>query len=285
MSRQQKTKTTGSSFSSFIYMSLWFMGAIGALAYMAFLMENTDLNLKPFASTIDAKVAANQKSQKTEKLLTDIRDGIGQTNHSLKQLNLKYYGLDNQVANLRKDVEVLAQNNSKLTQKVRRIETVALPKTSQKQLNKVDVTNTDITGSLIPLNKTKSIAKKKTTVKAKKKLATKKSNITKPILKLNPKKSGKGEKQQITQTQFAVSLGNFQNIKQLKRAWAKLNKKYNSALSSLKPRYITIVVNNQPKYKLVSGPLKNALDAAKICFHLQQAKTYCKQTIYQGSDI
>jgi hypothetical protein len=261
-------------------MSLWFMGAIGALAYMAFLMENTDLNLKPFASTIDAKLAANQKSHKTEKLLTDIRDGIGQTNHSLKQLNLKYYGLDNQVANLRKDVEVLAQNNSKLTQKVRRIETVTLPKTSQKQLDKID-----ITGSLIPLNKTKSIANKKTAAKAKKKLDTKKSNITKPILKLNPKTLGKAEKQQITQTQFAVSLGNFQNIKQLKRAWAKLNKKYNSALSSLKPRYITIVVNNQPKYKLVSGPLKNALDAAKICFHLQQAKTYCKQTIYQGSDI
>lgn len=280
MSRQQKNKATGSSFSSFIYMSLWFMGAIGALAYMAFLMENTDLNLKPFATTIDAKVAAKQNSQKTEKLLTDIRDGIGQTNHSLKQLNLKYYGLDNQVANLRKDVEVLAQNNSKLTQKVRRIEAVALPKTSQKQLDKID-----ITGSLIPLNKTKSIAQKKTAVKAKEKLETKKSNITKPILKLTPKKLGKVEKQQITQTQFAVSLGNFQNIKQLKRAWAKLNKKYKSALSPLKPRYITIVVNNQPKYKLVSGPLKNALDAAKICFHLQQAKTYCKQTIYQGSDI
>ncbi len=256
------------------------MGAIGALAYMAFLMENTDLNLKPFATTIDAKVAAKQTSKKTEKLLTDIRDGIGQTNHSLKQLNLKYYGLDNQVANLRKDVEVLAQNNSKLTQKVRRIEAVALPKTSQKQLDKID-----ITGSLIPLNKTKSIAQKKTAVKAKEKLETKKSNITKPILKLTPKKLGKVEKQQITQTQFAVSLGNFQNIKQLKRAWAKLNKKYKSALSPLKPRYITIVVNNQPKYKLVSGPLKNALDAAKICFHLQQAKTYCKQTIYQGSDI
>lgn len=277
MNKQQKTSSTGSSFTSFIYMSLWFMGAIGAIAYMAFLMENTDLNLKPFATTVEA----NQTSKKTEKLLTDIRDGIGQTNHSLKQLNVKYYGLDNQVADLRKDVEVLAKNNSNLSKKVRRIETATLPRTSQKPLDKID-----ITGSLVPLSKTKSIVQKKTAAKTQnKKSESKKSKISKPIMKPKTKKLGKAGQQQITQTQFAVSLGNFQNIKQLKRAWAKLNKKYKSALSPLKPRYITIVVNNQPKYKLVSGPLKNALDAAKICFHLQQAKTYCKQTIYQGSAI
>ncbi len=253
------------------------MGAIGAIAYMAFLMENTDLNLKPFATTIEA----NQKSKKTEKLLTDIRDGIGQTNHSLKQLNVIYYGLDNQVADLSRDVEVLALNNSNLSKKVRRIETATLPRTSQKPLDKIN-----ITGSLVPLSKTRSIAQKKTAAKTqKKKSESKKSKISKPVMKPKTKKLGKAGLQQITQTQFAVSLGNFQNIKQLKRAWAKLNKKYKSALSPLKPRYITIVVNNQPKYKLVSGPLKNALDAAKICFHLQQAKTYCKQTIYQGSAI
>jgi|GEM_PF-7103867 len=277
MNKQQKTSSTGSSFTSFIYMSLWFMGAIGAIAYMAFLMENTDLNLKPFATTVEA----NQTSKKTEKLLTDIRDGIGQTNHSLKQLNVKYYGLDNQVADLRKDVEVLAKNTSNLSKKVRRIETATLPRTSQKPLEKID-----ITGSLVPLSKTKSIVQKKTAAKTQnKKSESKKSKISKPVMKPKAKKLGKAGQQQITQTQFAVSLGNFQNIKQLKRAWAKLNKKYKSALSPLKPRYITIVVNNQPKYKLVSGPLKNALDAAKICFHLQQAKTYCKQTIYQGSAI
>lgn len=277
MSKHQKTMQTGSSFSSFIYMSLWFLSAIGALAYMAFLMDNTDLDLKPFATTVDA----NQTTQKTEKLLADIKDGIGQTNHTLKQLNVKYYGLDNQVAELRKEVDSLSRNNSKLSQKVRQIETATLPKTSQKQLDKIE-----ITGSVIPLSKTKSVAKKETHRTAKKnKLDNKKSNIIKPVMKLKPKSLDKKRAGQITQTQFAISLGNFQNIKQLKKAWAKLNKKYKSALSPLKPRYVTIVVNNQAKYKLVSGPLKNALDAAKICFHLQQAKTYCKQTIYQGSDI
>lgn len=277
MSKHQKTMQTGSSFSSFIYMSLWFLSAIGALAYMAFLMDNTDLDLKPFATTVDA----NQTTQKTEKLLADIKDGIGQTNHTLKQLNVKYYGLDNQVAELRKEVDSLSRNNSKLSQKVRQIETATLPKTSQKQLDKIE-----ITGSVIPLSKTKSVAKKETNHTAKKnKLDNKKSNIIKPVMKLKPKSLDKKRAGQITQTQFAISLGNFQNIKQLKKAWAKLNKKYKSALSPLKPRYVTIVVNNQAKYKLVSGPLKNALDAAKICFHLQQAKTYCKQTIYQGSDI
>ncbi len=271
MSKHQKNTSTGSSFSSFIYMSLWFLSAIGALAYMAFLMDNTDLNLKPFATTIEA----NQTSEKTEKLLVDIKEGIGQTNHTLKQLNVKYYGLDNQVAELRKEVADLSKSNAKLSQKVRIIETATLPKTSQKALDKIEVT-----GSVIPLSKTKTIAKNKTAQKQKKK-----SNIAKPVMKLTPKQLDKKKARQITQTQFAISLGNFQNIKQLKKAWAKLNKKYKSALSPLKPRYVTIVVNNQAKYKLVSGPLKNALDAAKICFHLQQAKTYCKQTIYQGSEI
>lgn len=259
-------------------MSLWCIGAIGALAYMAFLMDRTDLNLRPLAKTVEA----NTTPPKTEKLLTDIRDGIGQTNHALKQLNVKYYGLDNQVAILRKNIDVLNNKQSTLSKRVSQVEEVTTPKTSQKQQSKKAIASNqlekiDVTGSVIPLSKTKTIAngqKKKT------------ASIVRPVIKQRLEKSDKLNKStQITQTQFAISLGNFQNIKQLKRAWVKLNKKYKSALTQLKPRYVTIVVNNKPKYKLVSGPLKNALDAAKICFHLQQAKTYCKQTIYQGSDI
>ena len=278
MNKQVNTNPKGSSFSSFIYMSLWFIGAIGALAYMAFLMDSTDLNLRPLAKT----VAANKTPAKTEKLLTDIRDGIGQTNHALKQLNVKYYGLDDQVANLRKNIDVLNKKQSTLSKRVSQVEQLTSPKTSQKQQSEKSIASNqlekiDVTGSVIPLSKTKIIAKGQ-----KKKTAS----IVRPVIKQKLEKSDKLNKStQITQTQFAISLGNFQNIKQLKRAWARLNKKYKSALTQLKPRYVTIVVNNQAQYKLVSGPLKNALDAAKICYHLQQAKTYCKQTIYQGSDI
>lgn len=278
MNKQVNTNPKGSSFSSFIYMSLWFIGAIGALAYMAFLMDSTDLNLRPLAKT----VADNKTPAKTEKLLTDIRDGIGQTNHALKQLNVKYYGLDDQVANLRKNIDVLNKKQSTLSKRVSQVEQLTSPKTSQKQQSEKSIASNqlekiDVTGSVIPLSKTKIIAKGQ-----KKKTAS----IVRPVIKQKLEKSDKLNKStQITQTQFAISLGNFQNIKQLKRAWARLNKKYKSALTQLKPRYVTIVVNNQAQYKLVSGPLKNALDAAKICFHLQQAKTYCKQTIYQGSDI
>lgn len=278
MNKQVNTNPKGSSFSSFIYMSLWFIGAIGALAYMAFLMDSTDLNLRPLAKT----VADNKTPAKTEKLLTDIRDGIGQTNHALKQLNVKYYGLDDQVANLRKNIDVLNKKQSTLSKRVSQVEQLTSPKTSQKQQSEKSIASNqlekiDVTGSVIPLSKTKIIAKGQ-----KKKTAS----IVRPVIKQQLEKSDKLNKStQITQTQFAISLGNFQNIKQLKRAWARLNKKYKSALTQLKPRYVTIVVNNQAQYKLVSGPLKNALDAAKICFHLQQAKTYCKQTIYQGSDI
>ena len=283
MNKQVKTNPKGSSFSSFIDMSLWFIGAMGALAYMAFLMESTDLNLRPLAKTVNA----TKTPEKTEKLLTDIRDGIGQTNHALKQLNVKYYGLDDQVDHLRKNINALNSKQSDLSKRVSRIEQLTSAKTSQKQQNQKSIASAqlekiDVTGSVIALNNTKTIAKvqKKKTV-----------SIVPPVIKRNlieqtSEKSEKSDKStQISQTQFAVSLGNFQNIKQLKRAWANLNKKYKSTLTHLKPRYVTIVVNNQPQYKLVSGPLKNALDAAKICFHLQQAKTYCKQTIYQGSDI
>lgn len=269
MSKRQNKSSKGSRASSFLYMALWLTCAMAAIAYMSFLVENTDMNLKPFV-TVDN--STNQP--RTEKLLSDIRDGIGQTNHSLKQLNVKYYGLDSQVTELRRDVEVLAQNNSKLSKKVRRIEAKTNPNLSLKQIDK-----TEITGSVIPLPKTKNILKNKK--KLKEKQTAKQKSKNKKLSKL--KKLDR--KNNITQTQFAVALGNYQNLPQLKKAWAKLNRKYNNALNSLSPRYITIVVNNQAKYKLVSGPLKNALDAAKICFHLQQSKTYCKQTVYQGSNI
>ena len=278
MNKQVKTSPKETSFSSFIYMTLWFFGAIGALAYMAFLMDKTDLNLQPFATTVEA----NKTPAKTEKLLKDIKDGIGQTNHALKQLNMKYYGLDDQVADLRSNLNSMSQKQSLLSKRINQLEGESTPKLSQAQQSLKKLANNqldkiDVTGTIIPLSKTKKIGTKEKRTAAK---------IVPPIIKQKLKKSNKIKKSTlITQTQFAVSLGNYKNIKQLKRAWAKLNKKYNSALKPLKPRYVTIVVNNKPQYKLVSGPLKNALDAAKICFHLQQAKTYCRQTVYQGSDI
>lgn len=287
-------------------MTLWVLSAMGAIGYMAYLMEHTTPELKKRTTAI-----ISPQPDSKDLALTKIREQLDKTSKSIKEMSVKYYGLDNQIAELNSNVKALKANNNRLHSRVHTIESSINP---------------TVTGSIkqIPPEKTtaKSTVAKSTISKTKleiqkvlqkdQKLISKKSvesenvgpptRITPELKNSEPEKqeAEKSEQQlalnimpmpirkqkpEITRTQFAIALGNYPDLDRLKKAWQLLVKKYDSTLSPLQPRYITMVVDNQAQYKLVSGPLNNALDAAKICFHLQQSKTYCKQTVYLGSDI
>lgn len=306
MSKLAKEK---SSVSSILYMTLWIFCAMGAVAYIAFLIENTSPNLNLSTAALQSDI----KPERAETLLSEIRDGIGQTNQSLRQLNVKYYGLDKEISSLQKNVATLSESNTILNSRVKLIEQTIDPdknwitgsvqkteKTKVKALNNPDMDTLKSVHNALTANdvinqqnqnpnklqpqilQTRSILsadKSKTNTADMEQLAMNQIIMDNmPIKKTDAAPS-------ITRTQFAVSLGNYPDINRLKKAWSVLNKKYSNVLGNLQPRYITMVIDNNAQYQLVSGPINNALDAAKICFHLQQSKTYCKQTIYVGSNI
>ena len=261
----RKSPQNGSS--SLIYMSLWLLAASAAIAYITTIINDPRQNT-------DNKYAAfipGSGISKTEKQLKNIEKSLNNSNRQLGRLNNNYYVLESKIGNLQHAITELDHHKSSLSNKVSRIEE----------------TLGSVTGAL-PTEKKKSIKaplqeKKPLITTIVKKTPAQSSEIPLPILQKQQQAIIK--QPQLSHTQFALELGNYASIKQLKSAWARLSSKHSSALRPLKPRYITIVVNNQARYKLVSGPVRNALDAAKICYHLQQSKVSCQQTIYHGSDI
>ena len=262
----QKSPPQRSS-SPLIYMSFWILAAGAAIAYI------TTLAKKPTSNSQDKYAAFKPGNgiSKTEKQLKHITTTLEQSNQQLGKLNNNYYVLDTKIGNLQHAIRQLDQQKSTLTTKVSQIEetlgsvTGAIGPKPKKDNKKT------------PQAKKQQVAISTTVLKAK----PQRSAIPLPILRRQHKNSPP----QLSHTQFALELGDYASIKKLKSTWAHYASKHASALGPLKPRYVTIVVNNRPRYKLISGPLRNALDAAKICYHLQQSNINCQQTIYHGSDI
>jgi hypothetical protein len=209
---------------------------------------------------------------------------------------VKYYALENRINNISNRLSLI-QSNIK-PQNAPFTSGLDDPELNTGAINTIDSSNKkrDAKKLEIPLRKdaiSHSLEQHKKDQAAKKasdnsrmaeqKLAANRLELTKhPIEKEQPKKNANPT---IMRTMFAVSLGHYPDLKNLKNAWKQLNKKHSTALGTLKPRYITLVIDNKPVYQLVSGPLDQAKDAAKICNYLQQMKTYCRQTVFHGSDL
>lgn len=281
-------------------MSLWVLAAIGAITYITMLatgslpqqLHNT---MKPAEQPLLARDIAGTalKTRESETLLREIKSTLNRTNNSLKQLNVKYFALENRITTVERQNIQEQQTRQKqdddnpltgaLSAADRKItppnSTGAITRKTPPALQETPKADDNPAEIPAPIAKPKPLEKS-----IEKKVAA--AIIEKPIIK-NPV-AAKPEKQQgpvIMRTMFAVSLGNFPDLTQLKKAWASLSKKHQNALGTLKPRYLTLVVENQPQYQLITGPLANALEAAKICYYLQQMKTYCRQTVFHGTDI
>lgn len=275
-------------------MTVWIFAAFAAIGYITTLM-----NKVPLTNALTVKAPEKKpiiKKDSLEKKLAKIQSGVTLSNHQIKQLNIKHYALEQQISALKGSVAKFKNTTSTLNSKIESLEqnieqnigpiTGALGRNEKNNTNiktKSPAQDLVLKAPMVkpPLDQTTNFKLEKP--EAKQQLAA--LNVPIPKLLSQQPEIEKKPTPQIIRTMFAVSLGNYPDLRRLKKAWGQLNKKYKSALGALKPRYVTLVVNNKPQYQLVTGPLLNALDAAKICYHLQQSKTYCKQTIFQGSDI
>ncbi len=273
------SKKSSGTKSSWGYMLVWgiigllSVGYIGSLFDPSKIMNAQKPSLREDKTVVIEKHLAQIKKQ--------IKSSDDLSNLQLKQLNAKYANFEQKLFALNAKLSILDTDNKNLTKRFAQIEesigpiTGALAKqASEKQT--MSPIGQKITPAKIMVQevKPKPVEEPKTGVK----LA---ANIPIPVLRQHQK----SKKPQLIRTQFAVSLGNFQDLQQLRKAWQVRADQFGSALGHLKPRFITLVVDNKPRYELITGPLDNALDAAKICYHLQQNKAYCKQSIYQGSEI
>ncbi len=290
-----QAKRQSSSGSSFLYITLWIVAALGAMGYIANLMINTMPSQTAVQTAMSTPAQQPKEKMVIENHLKGIQSTIALSNKQLKELNNKYYALENKIDKVNGKVAQFNKDHTALAKRIKKIEenlgsvtgTLAKPlinvktalntKSQDKQGNNLQGAGLDTQKIEKQINQTTPPVEERA-----------KKQIPIPIL-LQAQPPLKSEmipfKPEVTRTMFAVSLGNYPDLKKLKNAWVRLTTKYSSSLAALNPRYVTLVVDNKPQYKLVTGPLPNALDAAKICYHLQQLKTYCKQTVYQGSDI
>lgn len=262
--RATKQNTPSPSSSSLIYMSLWLIAAGAAIAYIASIVNNPEINAENKYAAFIPKPPVSQKDAQ----LNDIKQTLSKANTQLTKLNNNYYVLETKLSSVEQAISELDGQKQTLAVKV----------------NQLQDTLGSVTGALgntprtIKTKETRPL--QKTALKPKIPAKTIKQ-IPLPILL----KDQKTAKPQLLRTHFAITLGNYASINHLKTAWKHLSTKHKPLLGPLSARYLTIVVDNHPRYKLVTGPIKNALDAAKMCTQLQQANIACAQTTYQGTDI
>jgi len=265
--------------SSWGYMLVWIIAGLFAIGYIGSLFDPSKImNAQKPSLREDRTVVIEKHLAQIKKQIKSSND---LSNHTLNQFDAKYANLEQRIYALHSKLSKLDDDNKNLAKRFVQIEESIGPVTGalakqDKQKTITPPVSQEIKAAKVLVQEVKP----QTNVKPKKvvKLA---SNIPVPILRQHQKP----KQPQLVRTQFAISLGNYQNLQQLQKAWHKRVEQYGSALGHLKPRYVTLVVENKPQYELISGPLTNALDAAKICYHLLQGKAYCKQTIYQGSEI
>lgn len=321
-----KNRTQRSTITGFVYNSLWFLAAIGAIAYITHLaMDNHAPSHKTLVTTPPVEDIQSYSELKS------IKSSIGRISHQMKQLNAKYYLLEEKIETVSMKTEVIDRKTSDQGKKISTIDdriglvTGALAKAETNNKKTPQIKSADKAGKPKPpaiadkpaiqkpfvelaadALKEKTPGPTRITPKEKplitrqnpqieeeittedivqklaaRKMAMKTGDIPMPIRL----KRTNNPQPEILKTSFAVTLGAFSNLTEMKAAWGQLRAKHPQALSTLKPRYVTIVVDNAPRYQLVSGPLNNALDAARICYQLQLAKRYCKQSLYLGSDL
>lgn len=290
-----------SSNASFFYMFLWTLAAIGAITYIALLANHSLPDYLAAAKKTEANsllIASQVEEEETrrEQRVSALNSALSETNNSLKQLNVRYYALESRLNRLDKTVKagqpslVPAPPTPGERKDISALDDAALETGALREAGKEGVRegpNKKIAiAEDLPVLKQQAAPRLKEPAAplAGKQLAVN-SKLPEPAAKQKSGIEPAIEAPTIMRTMFAVSLGNYDDLTKLKTAWQQLAKKHKSALGNLRPRYVTYVIDNKPVYQLVSGPLPNALDAAKICVYLQDRKTYCRQTIFHGSDI
>lgn len=249
----------------------WGVLAFAAIGYIANLMQADSIQIAQ--SQLNKK--HNNKLGEETKALDKINAQLSLTRRSLKQLDRKNQLILSRLKQVENDLIQRDRQNAILKTK----------------LTKLEESIGSITGALQKEQTSQKLSEKSVETQriGDVDLPIKKSNQPEPPLNklsmLEVEDEASNKKPNLQKTNFAITLGAYSNLKNLKRAWKDIRKKHKNELAELNPRFIQIKHKNKTQYELISGPLKNVLDAAKLCYRLNKAKTYCKHAIYQGKKI
>lgn len=85
---------------------------------------------------------------------------------------------------------------------------------------------------------------------------------------------------------FAVDLGGFGSVGELKRYWSRIVTDNPLLLGGLAPRQLTrLEPDGIGTYRLVAGPLENVADSRRVCDALRLRGAECTQTIHAGEPL
>ena len=85
---------------------------------------------------------------------------------------------------------------------------------------------------------------------------------------------------------FAVDLGGFGSVGELKRYWSRIVNDNPLLLGGLAPRQLTrLEPDGIGTYRLIAGPLENVADSRRVCDALRLRGAECTQTIHAGEPL
>lgn len=307
-----KTKSANSTAAhlSWGYNTLWCLAAIGAIAYMTHLFSSLPLEIDRPLKT-DERVAAVTKSPKpvlTNKKpdsgnndkLAALQTTIGLSTHQIKQLSARFAGMEERLYSLEQQANRLNSDKTDLSTKLQKLEndlglvtgTLAKAKTKPQKIpaaKKQTNPEPDLQLAIAALKdkkinretKNPLIEGKQKNGQQPKSPAGSIRDIPIPILLKRPP----GNTPEITKTKFAITAGHYANLVEVKLAWRNLVKHHGKLFARYKPHYNRLTINNEPRYQLVTGPIANALDAARLCYHLKQNDIPCEHTFFRANPL
>jgi hypothetical protein len=88
-----------------------------------------------------------------------------------------------------------------------------------------------------------------------------------------------------TKTAFAVDLGGYKSLANLRKGWATTSSKHAGLTKGLTPLGQMKESGGAVEARLVAGPFANAADAVKFCAQVQSAGTACAPSVYVGQPL
>jgi hypothetical protein len=91
----------------------------------------------------------------------------------------------------------------------------------------------------------------------------------------------------VTKTEFGVDLGSAKSVESLRTAWTAALRRHAKVLEGLRP---VVQMRERPRlagteFRLVAGPIANAVSAARICATLTAAGAVCAPAVFDGQRL
>ncbi|MCV6603506.1 MAG: SPOR domain-containing protein, partial [Cohaesibacter sp.] len=89
-----------------------------------------------------------------------------------------------------------------------------------------------------------------------------------------------------SRTSFALNLGQFISLPELRSAWQEISDSQNQLVGDLRPATsIVEAAQNRIQLQLLLGPIQNAAEAATLCVRLKNRGYDCSVSPFQGQAL